>query len=262
MKIKALIIFGAIMSSTSALFAKTADDQSFSRGIMLAVDTRDHAACESTKTYLKILEPTYKEDICKSDSYNPLSVIVVTTAVDEWEFMAEIDMSRKAPRNIMSHPAGFVSNTDGGVLFLLPDARDSDNKLRVALKKERSVAHLRLSDLSLLEDYHMPNIAISFIFKKLPASLSPQQKAMAERMVRRIRIRHTSEKPGGEESTALSSLNILEGLNNSIKDITNKSFEVDLFMPKDLCPTNGTCPTNKSDTILPLKLGFSFKMKF
>lgn len=245
----------------SAAFAAVEDDY-HSRGIMFAVDTRDHAACESTKNYLKLLEPSFTEDICVSDSYNPLSVVVVTTAIQEWEFMAEIDMSRKAPRNIISHPAGFVSNTEGGVLFLLPDARDSDNKLRVSLKKQRSVAFLRLSDLSLLEDYHTSNIAISFIFKKLPSTMSPQQRAMAERMVRRVRIRHTSETPDQTHSTALSSLNILEGLNNSLKDITDKSFEVDVYMPKDLCPTINPCAAVKSDTILPLKLGFSFTMKF
>ncbi len=260
--LKYLLSLAVLVSSLKVLATEEAQ---YARGLMVAVDTRDHRACQAAQERVRFMVPSFKMDLCVQDGANPFSIVVATIPLNEWDFMGEIYQSKKAPKSVRDQNVGFVSGSKTGVLFILPSARESDSNLRISLKRsEIEIASVRTADLSFLEDQKIPSVSVSFILKKLPVNYSEDQRSMTERMVRRVRISKamSEQTEKDKEKSALSSLNILDTINTSIQGATTQNFELDVFLPIASCPHKNPCPAVKSDMIIPLGLGFSFTMHF
>lgn len=261
-----LCVFLSALTAEAAKFSFSNQSEGYARGLMVAVDTRDQRACETTKGYIRLLVPFLKEDLCAQDGQNPFSVVVMTFETTEWDFMSEVDLSRKAPRSVRDTNVGFVRGGRAGLLFLLPAARESDHHTRVALKREQlSVAHVRLADLNMLKEVSFSNMAIPFLLMRRDTTLSESDREATERMVRRVRIsRAHSASTQKDESDALSSLNILDNLNMSPETDNQNRFEMDFFIPKDECSANRSKERCGKDSLwwLPSGIGFSFKIIF
>lgn len=245
-------------------FSDSADG--FARGLMVAVDTRDHQACERTKDYVRLLVPFLTEDLCAPDGQNPFSVVVMTFEISEWDFMSEVEVSRKAPRSVRDSNVGFVRGGRAGLLFLLPAARESDHNMRMALKRSQvSVAQVRLADLNILKDVNFSNMSVPFLLIRKNADSDESEREATERMLRRVRIsRAHSASTQKDESDALSSLNILDNLNMSSSTDSQNRFEMDFFIPKDQCAAGRSTERCEKETVwwLPSGIGFSLKIIF
>nr|BFD61238.1 hypothetical protein CKG001_33450 [Bdellovibrio sp. CKG001]BFD64702.1 hypothetical protein BdHM001_33830 [Bdellovibrio sp. HM001] len=263
--LKLCVLFSAL-TARAETHSFSNPSEGYARGVMVAVDTRDHKACQTTKEYVSLLVPFLKEDICAPDGENHLSVVVMTFDTTEWDFQAEVDLSRKAPRSVRDTNVGFVRGGRAGLLFLLPAARESDHYTRVALKRgQLSVAHVRLADLSMLRDMGFSNMSVPFLLMRRDASIDENDREATERMVRRVRIsRAHSASAQKDESDALSSLNILDNLNMVPSSDSQNRFEMDLFIPKDECTAGKSTGRCERDSVwwLPSGIGFSFKIIF
>ena len=266
---KLLLTLCVLLSALSARAAQSSlgsSSEGFARGLMVAVDTRDHRACEKTKEYVKLLAPFLKEDLCSQDGQNPFSVVVITLEINEWDFMSEVETSRKAPRSVRDKNVGFTRGGRAGLLFLLPAARENDHHMRMALKRNQvSVAQVRLADLSILKEVSFPNMSVPFLLMRKDANADESDPEATERLVRRVRIsRAQSVSAQHDESDALSSLNILDNLNMSSSAESQNRFEIDFFIPKEGCTPNRSAERCGKDSVwwLPSGIGFSFKINF
>ncbi|AFY03368.1 hypothetical protein Bdt_3695 [Bdellovibrio bacteriovorus str. Tiberius] len=248
--------------------ANTLDFQqeTFARGLMVAADTRDRVGCQKTKELVGSLM-RLEEDLCAIDELNPISVVVMTIPVDEWDFMAEIDSSRNAPRSIRDSNVGFVRGGRTSLLFLLPSARESNNMIRVAVRREQAtIAQVRVSDLSMLQEMQRGHTFVHFTLRNIPRDLSERDRSAAERIVRRVRIRSSNIEGLTKEKTILQSLNIVDNINSSINDPESPDrFEMGFFLPEGLCLSLKKCLNGGDDedgSFFPLSLGFSFKIRF
>lgn len=249
-------------------FAQTAsDEETYARGLMIAVDSRYKLECQSKKEYLRALRVELDEDLCIQDNENPLRVVVLTIPSSEWDFIAEIDQSRSSAKSITDHSVGFTRDNNRGLLYILPSSRHSQNSMRLAVKQEHiTAAQVRLSDLSMLTEAGRTSMTLSFIHKNIPTSYNQEQRNHAERILRRVRIRSHAQKSAAEnESSALSSLNILNGINSTLQNATdNESVEMGFFIPDLICDrANGKCGVSLIEgSMIPKSFGFTFKIAF
>lgn len=225
------------------------NESTYVRGMMIAVDSRDHQSCQSQKDYLKQRKVHLKEDLCLQDNDNPLRVVVLTIPSSELDFQSEIELLR--------HPVNPPATHNRGALLLLPKARNGENALRISMDARRiSAAQIRLSNLPILSEIGPASIRFSFVQKRLPLRYTEEQKAYIERLLRRVSVRSQEEKTIEEEdSSALSSLNIMNGINSALKDATdNDSAEMGFFIPDS--------PAQESDGLIPRRFGFKVKITF
>lgn len=267
MKTKLTLIYSLILlSMTSTAFAQA--PEIYVRGIMIAVDSRDHSACQIQKERLELLRVDLDEDLCVQDNENPLRVVVLTIPSNEWDFIAEVDLSRNAKKSILDNNVGFTRDSNRGLLYILPSSRHSDNSMRLAVRQEHiTAAQVRLSDLSMLSEAGRASMTLSFIHKNIPARYTQEQRMNAERIIRRVRIKSHAQKSVEEnESSALSSLNILNGVNSTLQNATdNESVEMGFFIPDLICDrANGKCGFSllEGSGLFPKSFGFTFKISF
>ncbi|MFV8257045.1 hypothetical protein ACNQKP_04530 [Bdellovibrio bacteriovorus] len=266
MKNAKLILTFAMMLTSLKTYANSFSEEreTHARGIMVAVDTRDHRQCRTTKRSLEDLVPL-EEDLCAFDELNPLSVVVITIPTDEWDFMAEIDNSRNAEKSIRDTNAGFVRASRTNLLFILPSARTSNNMIRVAVRRHQAtVAQVRVSDLSMLHEMNFGSAIVHFTLKNIPHQLTEKDRESAERIVRRVRVRSNAIAGAEREKTILDSLNVVSTINSSLNEAANtpNRFEMNLFLPDAYCRRENKCSKGDDDRLIPLGLGFSFKIRF
>lgn len=259
-----LILSITLMIGSAKAVASTrssADQDGYARGLMVVVDTRDQQACQDTKEHLQILT-SLTGDLCAQNELNPLSVVVLTIPIKEWDFQMEIESSRNAPKTVRDVNVGFVRGGRTGLLFLLPSARESDNSMRLAVRKaELSVAQVRLSDMALLRSTHGNTVFTHFVLKKMSPDFDAKERSLVARMIKRVKV--TQQSPDSSKSeTAISSLGIVDGINSSLQEVTNSDrFELDFFLPDLDCGNSRKC--NFDDGFfIPLGFGLTFKMQF
>lgn len=266
MKCPKIFTLLSILLSTSLAKANVFSDvrELHARGIMVAVDTRDHRHCQLTKKHVESIV-RLDEDLCAFDGLNPLSVVVITIPVDEWDFMAEIDNSRRVEKSIRDKNTGFIRASRTSLLFLLPYERTSDNLMRVATRSHTAtVSQVRVSDLSMIQEMNAGYTFIHFTMKHIPHEMTAKDRQAAEKIVQRVRIRSQEKVLEHKEKTVLDSLNIISTINSSINDATEgpNQYELNFFLPDAYCRREGQCHKTDDDSLIPLGLGFSFKIRF
>lgn len=262
---KLIITFAMIMTSLTAQANSFSEEhETYARGIMVATDTRDQADCQRTQDQIRRLMHL-EEDLCAVDEMNPISVVVMTIPIDEWDFMGEVDSSRKAKKSVRDSNVGFVRGGRTSLLFLLPSARESNNMIRVAVRRDTAtVAQVRVSDLSMLQEIKRGHTFVHFILKNIPRHLSDEDREAGDRIVRRVRLRSSTIEGAAREKSILQSLNIVDNINTSINDPASPDrFEMGFFLPEGLCLSLKKCLSDDEDgSFFPLSLGFSFKIRF
>lgn len=229
--------------------AQSAQERTFTRGYMLAVDTRDHAACAKVDRKLKLLVPDMETTMCAPLRDHPISVAVVSIPSNEWDFFTELTLA-KGNKDILSRrPPGFAKVGTTGVMFFLPTSRDQDNFLRLTSKRSRmqvSVAYL--PDLQLLENAPDNQLSLSFILENLPHHFSDRIERITARMKKRLLSKDSSTEEQDRSLLALLNL-VLSSPNPHDDGDTSKTpgFRMKLFLPADECGTAGMCNAKEDD---------------
>ncbi|MFV8247785.1 hypothetical protein [Bdellovibrio bacteriovorus] len=262
---KLILTFAMMLTSlTTQANSFLEERETYARGIMVATDTRDQADCQRTRDQIRTFMPL-EEDLCAVDELNPISVVVMTIPIDEWDFMGEVDSSRRAERSARDSNVGFVRGGRTSLLFLLPSARESNNMIRVAVRRDAAtVAQVRVSDLSMLQEIKRGHTFVHFILRNIPRHLSDEDREASDRIIRRVRLRSSSIEGMAKEKSILQSLNIVDNINTSINDPASPDrFEMGFFLPEGLCLSLKKCLNSEDDdSFFPLSLGFSFKIRF
>lgn len=264
----AFMLFTVALQPLLSFGQTSFEEETFTRGMMIAVDSRYESECHSKKEYLRALRVELDEDLCLDDSQNPLRVVVLMAPSSEWEFLTELDLSRSAKKSMKDQNVGFTRASSGGLLYILPSKRHSDNLVRMGFESERiTAAQVRLSDLSMLTESGRISLTLSFIHKNVLASHRRDQDKHSDSLLRHVRIKSNSQKSVEEEgAAALSSLNILNEINSSLQNAAdNDSIELGFFIPDLNCPhAKYTCDSNPQEGgNRPIKrFGFTFKIAF
>lgn len=262
--IRCLISIAVFISAISVIAeAKT---EAYSRGLLFAVDTRDHHTCRLVQEQIHLLAPFFATDICAQDGTNPISIVVMTIPIIEADFLAEVDLSKNSPSSDRDQTPGFAPMGIAGIFFILPYARESESNILLSFKRSSlSVAHVRVTALSRLEDQGVSHLALSFVLQKIPTQYTDSQRNQAERMIKRVQIIKNIDESlkNQDKETALSSLNILEAINTSIQSAAKApNFKINLFLPKRKCSEAIPCRPAQNQPTIPLSMGFSFTMRF
>lgn len=222
--------------------AQSTRERSFTRGYMLAVDTRDHAACARADRKLNLLAPALNATMCAPLRDHPIAVAVVSIPSDDWDFFTELTLA-KGNKEIARRAPGFAKVGASGVMFFLPASRDQDNFLRLTSKKSQmqvSVAYV--PDLRLLENSFDNQLSLSFILENLPDHFSDRIERITARMKKRLLAKGDSSEEQDRSLLALLSL-VLSGPtpHEEVETTKQPGFKMKLFLPADECGNVSMC---------------------
>lgn len=229
--------------------AQSAVERSFTRGYMLAVDTRDHAACARADSKLKLLVPDTTATMCAPLRDHPISVAVVSIPSNDWDFFTELTLA-KGNKDVLSRRSpGFAKVGTSGVMFFLPASRDQDNFLRLTSKRSQmqvSVAYV--PDLAILEKSLDNHLALSFILENLPHHLTDRIERITARMKKRLVTKGDSSESQDRSLLALLSLVLSSSTPHEEEDSDQTpGFKMKLFLPSDECGTVAMCNAKTED---------------
>ncbi|UOF00482.1 hypothetical protein [Bdellovibrio reynosensis] len=239
--------FTAILSLFVSL-AASAEEYAFTRGILLAFDTRDHQACEMATLRVKSMAP--KADLkalCAQDGRKPISVILVSTPVSEFDFTTEDLKAKKG--NSLAIKLSDSSIIDQETFILISDTEELDHTLKIMNhKKTQAVSQIRMAELSALSVLNYKLFSVPFVLRSKGSKVETLNKfaAMLERKA--VSIGQNIEVSSEEEEPFTVDGNMLPSIVKLLTTI--KSISVDL--PKD-CDKG--CKSDKS-------FGLSIALKF
>ncbi|KHD88012.1 MAG: hypothetical protein OM95_10820 [Bdellovibrio sp. ArHS] len=234
MKRACILAISAIVFWTFNSFANT--EESFTRGFLLAVDTRDHKACEQTALRIQGMSGLKISSLCAQDGRHPFAVAVITVPIDEFEYLAEITKEGG------SYPK--VAREDRTSLIVsLPRSRDTETYFRISARRDRlSITVFRESTFGAMEERRESFVQMSFLMKGVgPRGMKDTQ--VASSLDRRLVYNRgaTELTQSQYKSVAANAANIMDAVNGAIQNVTSPRVSLDLFIPPDVCESNRYC---------------------
>ncbi|WP_413569101.1 hypothetical protein ACLWBD_17260 [Bdellovibrio sp. HCB117] len=249
MKRTCILFFSAIVLCAFNSFANS--EESFARGFLIAVDTRDHKACE--QAFLRVSGATGLKisSLCAQDGRNPFAVAVITVPIDEFEFLSEV--TNKHGSNARA------ARADRSVIMTLPHDRDTETYFRISARRDRmSITVFRESDFGAMDERRERFLIMSFVMKNTGSQGLKDQRVASSIDRRLVYNRGATELTQSQyKSIATKASNIIDAINGAVQNITSPRVSLDVFVPPDACDANRFCPNE--DVI---RLGLSVVIRF
>ncbi|XGC80790.1 hypothetical protein ACES2L_15810 [Bdellovibrio bacteriovorus] len=246
---KKLAAFTAILSLLVTITA-AAEEFAYTRGMLMAFDTRDHQACEMATLRVKGMAP--KADLkalCAQDGRKPISVILVSTPISEFDFTTEDLKAKKG--NSLSIKLSDTSIIDQETFILISDNDELDHTLRIMnYKNTQTVAQMRMAELSALKVLNYKVFSVPFVLRSKGNKVETLNKFAKMLEDKAVSIGQNIEVSSEEEELFTVSGNMLPSIVKLLTTI--KSISVDL--PKN-CQKGSTCKSDKG-------FGLSIALKF
>lgn len=269
-KLFIFLFLSLVLSFKAFAQSEVLEERSYNRGYMIAVDSRDHAACNRAEQRLKFIAPQSQQKLCVSSSEFPVSVAVVSMASSEWEFVTEINLA-KGNKDILTQRAkGFARSGTSGVMFFMPSVRDHDNLLRLTTKRnEVQVTVIRISDFRILNSGDGVSMSVSFMLETLPRRFASRMADITQRLENRVSVE--SGVAAGKDSSVLAMLTLgLGGASTSSANseivTTTPGFDFNFFLPESQCLRMSSCGKEEDKglfgTGILTGLGVAFTYRF
>lgn len=244
-----LLIFACPLLS----FANS-DEDSFSRGLIIAVDTRDHQACESSRTRVAGLTSANISNICAQDGRNPISVVVITKSISEFDYLADV-VSEDPKRPVLAS----INHPTLGVMFFLPRSEQNNQYFKLLSQREKTnITIFRQSDFGGMHVRGDRVLTISFMLRATPHQNEVKDEKIVSSVGRRL-VFNKGELESLSRSQAKSIINaavgIVDTVNGALEKGAQESTSVEIFRPK--CDPETVCAESKG-----LTLGVSFIFRF
>ncbi|WP_374076380.1 hypothetical protein [Bdellovibrio bacteriovorus] len=235
-KTSAFIIITAILLASINTFASV--ETPYSRGFILAVDTRDRRECEMAKARIEGLTTSDVSNICKQDGRNPFSIAIITVPLQEFEYMSEV-----SPISSRTQPVA-ISNPQLGTLHILAKSKETDNYFRVMAKKQQaSITIFRMEDFGEMDFRRERYLLFAFIMKS--NSTQGTSKKIASSVAKRLVFNRGSIDLNETEyrKQATKAANIMDVINGAIHETMDTDrASIGLFFPPKGCREKNPCP--------------------
>lgn len=155
------ISFLTILLSTFCYLNSYADEV-YSRGYVIAVDTRVKSACEIVKQKIAGIATAGVQGLCNKDNSKPYAVIVATLPMDEFEFSAQEELLQD---NLMEISAD--SNSSRGAIYILPKHKEFDHYLHfTSHRNQAAISYTRQQNFAnMAEATKQSLLIVPFIIK-------------------------------------------------------------------------------------------------
>lgn len=207
-----------MFSASFSTFAFSADD-TFTRGSLIAVDTRDHQACELAK--IKVESMTTGLDlskICRNDGSNPISVVLVTASISEFDYLSEVDRSHQNDGSVI---LSMEEKPGTDALVIVPNSSELNHGFKLmALKKKTKLAVMRLKDFSALSQLRYKFFTVAFVHRSPSIPLHSDLASSVETELTQVAGKLAFNAAGmNEEDSSLSIMRILKSIKSVSIDL-------------------------------------------
>ncbi len=248
--------------------AEAVEQRSYTRGYMIAVDSRDHAACNRAEERLKLIAPQSHQKLCANSREFPISIAVISIPSSEWDFTTEINLAKGKKDILTQRASGFAKSGASGIMFFMPVGRDHDNLLRLTTKRSHSqVTVIRVDDQRILSSGDGISMSVSFMLETLPRRFAARIADITQRLESRLSV-----EPGtaGKDTSVLAMLTLgLGGSNttsNGAEPAPAPGFDFNFFLPESECLRMNSCGREEEKglfgTGILTGLGVAFTYRF
>ncbi|MEK2647223.1 hypothetical protein [Bdellovibrio sp. BCCA] len=234
----AFIITAALFLGSLTTLA--AEENQYSRGLIIAVDTRDHAQCEMAQKTVQGMTTAKVTQVCAQDGRNPYAVIIITVPMSEFDYSNATSPAFGAKVSLTA-----INNPQLGTMFIYPRAHYTDQYFHVMSRREKaSITIFRQSDFGDMDFRRENALLLAFLLK----SNSSQQtsKKIASSVGKRLVFNRGSFDMNESQyrSQATKAASIMDSINGTIQDAINTDrASLNLFMPPKTCRKDtGPCP--------------------
>ncbi|MBV2167192.1 MAG: hypothetical protein KUL82_00685 [Bdellovibrio sp.] len=233
-----------------------ADEDSFSRGLIIAVDTRDHAACESTRTRVAGLTSANISNICAQDGRNPISVVVITKSISEFDYLADVVSE---DTNQKRQTLASITHPTLGVMFFLPRSEHNNQYFRLLSQREKSnITIFRQADFGGMQERRDRVLTVSFMLRAAPHQNEVKDEKIVSSVGRRLVFsKGEIESPSRSQAKGIinAAAGIVDTINSALEKGTQENTSVTAFRPQ--CAPEPVCAESRG-----LTLGVSFIFRF
>lgn len=225
-----------ILSASASLGA--GPNESFSRGLLIAVDSRDHRACDTVQKKIEALVEGKAPNICAQAGRNPIRIVILTAPITEWDYLSEVSPAKN------ERPLRSISAPNMGTMFFVPASREVFHYFNlVSLKKKSTLLITHDNNFGGMMARGDRTVSVSFVLK----SRGEQAKRTGQKVVDYLDKYALFAKGRAASATA------------DENQPANNSTTVDLYRPPIACPDpDRTCLAREKG----YSLGISVTIRF
>lgn len=236
-KTSAFIIITAVL--LSALNAFATEESQYARGLILAVDTRDHRVCEVVEKTVQSMTKSDVSHVCAQDGRNPYAVAIITVPINEFDFMSEVNREFGEKQQLAT-----INNPQLGSMFILPREKYTDQYFRVVSRRDKAnITIFRQADFGDMDFRRERSLMFSFVLKS--NSSQHTSKKIASSVAKKLIFNRGSIEMNEAQyrSQATKAAGIMDSINGAIQDAINSDrASFGLFMPPKNCREQRPCP--------------------
>lgn len=241
----------------SSFFYPTAHaDEAYTRGYVIAVDTRNKAACETVRRKLRAVTTADTSHICDQDNKNPYTAIIATLSVAEFDFYAEEENLENNSTEISTN----ASSTTGAI-YILPKYKEFDHFLHFTSHRDHAeITYSRQADFGNMAKSGKNCLIIPFIMKSNSETVATDDQSLSSSVNDYIVLN-----PGPHTKSQSQYLyiiknqtNIIEILAEIVAEDPKDRVNIGLYSPKNLiCSSESSlCKDGKFALGLNVKICF------
>lgn len=214
-------------------------DGTYSRGMIIAVDTRDRIACEAAQKRVEAMTGLKVSQVCAQDGRYPYSVAIITVPTDEFDFVNEV-----SPRLSRKPQVEVISNPQLGTLYVLSKSKDTDQYFRlVARRHEAEITVFRLEEYGGMQERRETSLLYSFVLKSNSSERTSNK--IAHSVSRRLIYNRSSLDMNEDQyrHQATKAASLMDSINGAVHQaLDTDRASLNLFRPPKNCDENRYCP--------------------